>query len=278
MGKFWQLGVVAAWILLGACAALGQTAAEVQRSLDSSVKGQQLLIRDFVADTVIRYSWAGNHLEHQSTRFLTFGVFVAESIKVHQSHGVADEVKIEGKRWVLRKVDPAAPDGLSEQATKVVFDVDLRGADAATISGLRTVLFFPDIDSALEAVPPQFVRLIGIRKPGVNMSGGWRPGRWLKVESKWQLVQGPVAAPRVLHSAEPEFSEEARAKRIGGNVMIALAFNGEGTVDAAWVLRPLGYGLDQKAMEAGVKYRFDQQWQGQPVGSVLAVEVNFQIF
>ena len=276
--KFLRLAAVTAWILLGAGALQGQKAAEVQRSLDSSVKGQQLLIRDFVADRVIRYVWAGDHLEHQPTRMFTFGVFVADSIKVHESHGVADEVRIEGKRWMLRKVDPAAPDGLSEQSSKVVFDVDLRGADAATINGLRTVLFFPDVDAALGAVPPQFVRLIGLKKPGVNMSGGWKPGRWLKVGDTWQLVQGPVPSPRMIGHVDPEFSEEARSKKFGGNVLIAVAYNAEGTVDAAWLLRPLGYGLDEKALEVGLKYRFDQQWQGQPVGSVLAVEVNFQIF
>ena len=211
------LGVVLACSLLDGGAALGQRAAEVQQSLDSTVKGQQLLIRDFVADRVIHYAWAVDHLEHQPTRMFTFGVFVADSIKVHESRGVADEVRIEGKRWVLRKVDPSAPDGLTDQSTKVIFDVDLRGADAATISGLKAVLFFPDVDAALGAVPPQFVRLIGLKKPGVNMSGGWKPGRWLKVEGKWQLVQGPVPNPRVRQTAEPQFSEEARSKKIGGN-------------------------------------------------------------
>ena len=272
------LGVVLACSLLDAGAALGQRAAEVQQSLDSTVKGQQLLIRDFVADRVIHYAWAVDHLEHQPTRMFTFGVFVADSIKVHESRGVADEVRIEGKRWVLRKVDPSAPDGLTDQSSKVIFDVDLRGADAATISGLKAVLFFPDVDAALGAVPPQFVRLIGLRKPGVNMSGGWKPGRWLKVEGKWQLVQGPVPNPRVRQTAEPQFSEEARSKKIGGNVMILIAYNAEETVDAVWLLRPLGYGLDEKAMEVGLKYQIDQEWEGQPVGSVLAVSVNFQIF
>jgi len=260
-------GVGLVWALSGARA---QTAGDVQKSLEGTLKGKPMLIRDFLADTQIHYEWQGGQLQHDPEKLFTLGVFTADSVKVHASHGTVDGVLIKGTRRTLLKQDLTAADALSVYSDKVLFDVDLRGADKAAVGQLAALLFFPDVDSAVRAVPPQFMQFLRFRRTS---------GKWVSVAGKWQRADGPVSNPRVVSTAEPQFSEEARREKVSGNVLIAIAMTAEGGVEAEWLVRPLGYGLDEKAFETVSKYRFGPVTMGgQTVGSMMAIEVNFQIF
>jgi len=92
-------------------------------------------------------------------------------------------------------------------------------------------------------------------------------------------IGGNVTAPRVLYTADPEFSEDARRHHIAGNVLVSLVVDENGLPQNVKVLRGVGYGLDEKAVEAVKKYRFRPAMrEGVPVKVQLNVEVNFQNF
>jgi TonB family protein len=92
-------------------------------------------------------------------------------------------------------------------------------------------------------------------------------------------IGGNVSAPRVLYAADPEFSEDARRHHIAGNVLVSLVVDENGLPQNVKVLRGVGYGLDEKAVEAVKKYRFRPAMrEGVPVKVQLNVEVNFQNF
>ena len=91
---------------------------------------------------------------------------------------------------------------------------------------------------------------------------------------------GPgVTAPVLIYQVDPEYTPEARAAKIHGAVTVNLWVDEQGNVQHARVVRGLGTGLDQKAIEAVRQYRFKPgQENGKPVMVSLNVEVNFQIF
>jgi len=102
---------------------------------------------------------------------------------------------------------------------------------------------------------------------GGNMGGGVR------------RIGGGVSAPVVLFAPEPEFSEEARKAKVAGNVLVYLQVDTSGHPINVRVLRGIGLGLDQKAMEAVRQYKFKPAMEnGKPVVVEMNVEVNFQIF
>lgn len=85
--------------------------------------------------------------------------------------------------------------------------------------------------------------------------------------------------PKVIKQVAPEFSEEARRKKIGGNILVSLVVDESGNPTSIRVVRGIGYGLDQKAVEAVEGYRFQPATKsGVPVKAELLVSVNFQIF
>jgi TonB family protein len=91
---------------------------------------------------------------------------------------------------------------------------------------------------------------------------------------------GGVAAPRLTHSVNAEFSDEARRAKFGGICMVKLIVDIQGMPqDVHVVTRPLGKGLDEKAVEAVKQYRFSPgTYEGHPVPVETSVLVNFRVW
>ena len=91
-------------------------------------------------------------------------------------------------------------------------------------------------------------------------------------------VGGGVSAPQVIHSVEPEFTPEARQANHEGTVAIQLIVDSQGMPQDIHVTRPLGMGLDQKAIAAVRQYRFrPAMYQGHPVSVQMVIEVEFRL-
>jgi protein TonB len=92
-------------------------------------------------------------------------------------------------------------------------------------------------------------------------------------------IGGGVSAPVALYTPDPEFSEEARKAKVAGNVLVTLIVDASGRPQNVHVLRGIGMGLDEKAVEAVRLYKFKPAMEnGHPVPVQMNVEVNFQIF
>lgn len=92
-------------------------------------------------------------------------------------------------------------------------------------------------------------------------------------------VGGGVTAPKAIKAVDPEYSEEARRKHIAGNVTLMLVVEPDGTVSNIRVIQALGYGLDEKAIEAVHKWRFEPGTKdGKPVRVQLAIGMSFHFY
>jgi len=77
---------------------------------------------------------------------------------------------------------------------------------------------------------------------------------------------------------EPEYSEEVRKAKFQGTVVLTIVVDEKGNPRDLKVFRPLGLGLDQKAIEAVEKWRFKPGMKdGKPVAVMATVEVNFRL-
>lgn len=110
------------------------------------------------------------------------------------------------------------------------------------------------------------------RGPGVGPGeGGGYGGGVLR-------VGGGVSAPTILHKVDPQYSEEARKARYQGTVILEAIVQKDGTVQIVRVVRSLGFGLDEKAIEALRQWKFNPAKQnGVPVPVALNIEVNFNL-
>jgi periplasmic protein TonB len=92
-------------------------------------------------------------------------------------------------------------------------------------------------------------------------------------------VGGGVQAPRAIETPDPEYSEEARKAKFQGTVVLWLIVDQTGHPHDIRVSRSVGMGLDQKAIEAVRRWRFEPATKdGQPVAVQINVEVNFRLY
>lgn len=89
-----------------------------------------------------------------------------------------------------------------------------------------------------------------------------------------------VTAPVLTHWVDSQFSEEARKARYHGVCLVQLIVDERGLPIDVHVVRPLGMGLDNRAIEAVKRYRFEPGryiYGGKPVRVKVAVEVPFRM-
>ena len=87
-----------------------------------------------------------------------------------------------------------------------------------------------------------------------------------------------VSAPMLVFKVEPKYSEEARQAKYSGSVLLSIVVDTNGIPRDIKVVRPLGLGLDQKAIEALSQWRFRPGAKdGVAVAVMAQVEVSFRM-
>jgi TonB family protein len=114
-------------------------------------------------------------------------------------------------------------------------------------------------------------------RPNPDASGIYHPGKG-------------VTPPRIIYSVDPQFTDNARKKKLGGTCIVRMVVDTTGAPQDVHVvksiaegvppkLRSVAQGLDEKAIEAVKQFRFKPGiYQGKAVPTEINVEVNFRIY
>jgi periplasmic protein TonB len=115
---------------------------------------------------------------------------------------------------------------------------------------------------------------------GSGNGDGYGPGSYGNTGGGVYQIGGGVSAPVPLNSVEAEFSDEARRAKYQGVCLISMIVDTNGMPQNPRVVRPLGMGLDEKALEAVRKYRFKPAMKDgkTAVPVMITVEVNFRLY
>jgi periplasmic protein TonB len=175
--------------------------------------------------------------------------------------------KLAPEQIVPPKAPPTIAPRLAVEPT-VVVQKDLRMADST----------LPNIglpNSPLNGVSMGNGSGTGI---GSGSGNGIGPGSGGDIGGAVFHIGGAVLAPVLTHLADAEFSEEARKAKFSGNVQVYLIVDEQGMPTHVRVVRGVGMGLDEKAVEAVRQYKFKPAMRdGKPVKVDLYINVVFQI-
>jgi len=106
---------------------------------------------------------------------------------------------------------------------------------------------------------------VGPGSGGGTGGGPYRPG-------------SGVEPPTVLREVKPTYTESARQRGITGEVVLEVVVQRDGSVRSVRVLEGLGWGLDERAIEAVRQWRFaPARRMGQPVDVLVEVAVEFRL-
>lgn len=115
---------------------------------------------------------------------------------------------------------------------------------------------------------------------GAGAGNGFGPGEGGNAGGGLYQIGGRVSAPVVIHAVEAEFSDEARRAKYQGVCLISLIVDAQGNPQNIRVARPLGMGLDEKAIEAIKQYKFKPAMKDgkTPVPVMITIEVDFRLY
>ena len=107
---------------------------------------------------------------------------------------------------------------------------------------------------------------VGVGTGGGSGGGAYKPGT------------AGLTLPVPLSRPEPQYSEEARKAKWGGTVLLSLVVDETGRTKEIKVVKPLGLGLDEKAIEAVSRWIFKPGMKdGKAVPVLAQVEVTFRL-
>ena len=88
-----------------------------------------------------------------------------------------------------------------------------------------------------------------------------------------------VGTPVCVYCPAPDYSERARAARLQGSVLLDIMVTLEGKATKIILVKGLGNGLDEKAIEAvkSWKFRPAKDATGEPVAVRVQVQVTFHL-
>jgi len=93
----------------------------------------------------------------------------------------------------------------------------------------------------------------------------------------------PLAAqdtkpPKLVQKIAPQYSEQARIDKVEGIVTLKVLVDAEGHTSDIRVVKSLGHGLDENAIDAVQKWLFQPgTMNGKPVAVGAVIEVPFQL-
>jgi len=293
-------------LAIPSCAA-GQ---DVQQHLRDQYRGKTFVLRGFPVGDALRYDSSGASNSASPGDWTTDGF-----IQINDVHLSGDRLIIKAQRmaviWSDTKQFELRPLGRAKGSiakkeqvrVEIKADLGMHNPSQEQIDAVVSKIFLTAQDSLGDLVPDYWKPCVGgglkgtdkncsfapevLAIPGVvagtsdssdtaggsdqtaNISGPFRVGKG---------VSG-VSPPRVTYQHEPEFSDAARVAKYQGVVILSLVVNREGNPMNIRISRPLGYGLDAKAVDAVEGWKFSPaEKDGQPVATKIMVEVNFHLY
>jgi periplasmic protein TonB len=106
---------------------------------------------------------------------------------------------------------------------------------------------------------------VGPGSGGGTGGGPYRPG-------------SGIQPPRLLKEVKADYTEQARQRGLKGEVVLEIVVRRDGSVGDVKILRGLGSGLDERAVQAVRQWKFaPAQRQGSPVDVIVEVAVEFTL-
>ena len=87
-----------------------------------------------------------------------------------------------------------------------------------------------------------------------------------------------IEPPKLLREVKPDYTEEARVRRLAGEVVLEIVVRRDGSVGDLKIVKGLGGGLNERAVQAVRQWRFSPARRlGTPVDVIVEVAVEFKL-
>ena len=175
------------------------------------------------------------------------------------------------------KRDPPKPDPPKPPPAAVQAPVAPKAADSVTAPG---VLDSPTATSRVNAGSGMGEGAGSGSETGIGSGrgAGLGPGAHAGIGGGPFQAGSDIQPPRLLREVKPLYTEEARKGAVQGSVVLDVVVRRDGSVGSVAVVRSLGAGLEERAIDAVRQWRFaPAERRGAPVDVQVQVSVQFTL-
>lgn len=139
------------------------------------------------------------------------------------------------------------------------------------LSKALNVMFAPALDDSVIATLPGYWQNYFATKAG--------KARAQRLDATALRPGGEVKPPQLLTSIDPTSNEYAQKNNIAGMVFLQMVVDANGRPGDVTIVRPIGFGLDERAVDAVEHSHFRAgTMNGKPVSELVNLQVTFRIY
>lgn len=269
--------VAIAAFLVHSLLAVGQEQKAVEKSLRSAIKGKVLILKTPVSGKSITFGQGKpkrGPLQEECPLPLC-GLIRIEKVKVSPSR-----IELTGHRVAL-VIAPGTAD-LQPFDTAEQVQIELQSGQVLTADAQAEELIlsaFGSGDSYQKTLRSYWKPLVSDKAQVEEAKNSGRPVGTLEgIRPVYLVKPGIINPPKPTYTPDPEYSEEARHKKISGTSVWTIVLNERGFPEILELSKPAGSGLDAAAANALLHWRFQPATKdGTAVTVKFNVEVTFHL-
>lgn len=276
--KFLRLAICGALV----CGLLAWAARSSTHDDVNVLKGKVVFLRGMEAGERLSFDTQGKASENYAQV-----PFSLSALKVEKVHLSDTKLEIRGYRVVLvfqtESDSPTLKDiRFIPTREQVEITVARDEAHPESLDAAILKIFAPSPPDALAGMSPndeaQALDSLGSTAPPSKETPSIMPVA-VKEGAVYKPGRNGVSPPRLTYSVDPEFTQEAKKKKLSGICVLSLIVDSSGHPMRIRIVRSADPGLDMNAIAAVSQYRFEPALlNGKPVAVYINVEVNFRIY
>jgi TonB family protein len=263
-------------------------------ALQHDLQGNVLLLRGFPVQSDLKFD---SHLNPERT--FRSGSWTEAASRVDMVEVKGKDIVMTGQRAAFIRdgetnvlVKTLVPeDNRFEESRKIKITLKgpFRDTPDAFLENVKQHIFVMDFNELKTIAPPWWQPYLrgevpaNARRAGIPPSG--RPfGHLANGDPIYQVgknaaEQVSISAPKVTKSPDPEYTELARIARFQGVTVLSVVVLPTGDTGEVKIVRPLGMGLDDRAVATVQTWKFNPAMKdGTPVPVQISVEVSFNLY
>ncbi len=167
----------------------------------------------------------------------------------------------------------AMEEALNNRVVEIEIELPTEKPNREDVAAAINKVFLAPWDSMTEIVPSYWQAYFA------KQEGKPQTATPPKKDPVYSIKPGEISPPHVTFDPDPPYSAEAQKSKYQGMIVVSLIVDPAGTPRDLQIQRPLGMGLDEKAVAAISTWKFEPaQKDGKPVAVAIDIEVSFRLY
>jgi TonB family protein len=252
---------------------------QLEDALKKKFEGKVVTLRAFYKEDYLKYDGSGQpEFQADTGPWTVYGRVALADLKLKK-----DKIEMEGNRALVSW--PEDGNGIGRlthlRSDRILIEVQRNAAhqDESSIQKLLSQVFLSARDNLSEFVPEHWKRFLS---GDMQIADRHRqPSRFTAPKPpaprRVRVSQG-VTEGMLVKKVQPEYPALAKAAKLQGDVVFIAVIDTQGVLKVTSVLKPLGMGIEESAMEAVNQWRYRTYLlNGEPVEVETTITVKYML-